>query len=104
MFGQTSDMRRNYVNCWLSVLFRSRNYINSCSYITFISINSVIYGYMYLHQYQVIVVFLNIHISTLFGVHYFYLDMSCALGLAIFGVEIVEHWGSPSFMLRLQYF
>lgn len=59
---------------------------------------------MYLHQYQVIVVFLNIHISTLIGVHYFDLDMSCALGLAIFGVEIVEHWGSPSFMLGLQHF
>lgn len=26
------------------------------------------------------------------------------LGLAIFGVEIVEHWSSPSFRLRLKYF
>jgi len=24
--------------------------------------------------------------------------------LAIFGVEIVEHWSSPSFRLRLKYF
>jgi hypothetical protein len=26
------------------------------------------------------------------------------LGFAVFGVEIVEHWDSPSFMLRLQLF
>jgi hypothetical protein len=27
-----------------------------------------------------------------------------ALGMALFGVEIVEHWSSLSFRLRLQYF